>query len=72
KFLSSKSSFLILDEPTIHLDEQRKNELVNLLIKLKNDGFIKQLIIVSHDTEIEDTADTIYYIRNGRVEEVVY
>ncbi len=72
KFLSSKSSFLILDEPTIHLDEQRKNELVNLLIKLKNDGFIKQLIIVSHDTEIEDTADTIYYIRNGKVEEVVY
>ena len=72
KFLSSKSSFLILDEPTIHLDEQRKNELVNLLIKLKNESFIKQLIIVSHDTEIEDTADTIYYVRNGKIEEVAY
>ncbi|RUM60410.1 MAG: hypothetical protein DSY53_00770 [Persephonella sp.] len=70
KFLSSKSSFLILDEPTIHLDEQRKSELVNLLIKLKNDGFIRQLIIVSHDTEIEDTADSIYYINRGAVKEV--
>jgi len=71
QFLSTKAEFLILDEPTIHLDDIRRNELVNLLIQLKNQarnkGLIKQLIIVSHDTELKDTADNIYFVENGRV-----
>ncbi|WP_457640767.1 AAA family ATPase [Persephonella sp.] len=67
RFLSSKTELLILDEPTVHLDEQRRGELVNLLLELKKKNFVRQLIIVTHDTEIEDAADSIYYIEKGKV-----
>ncbi len=69
-FLGGKSSFLILDEPTIHLDSQRKEELINVLLKLKEKNFIKQLIVVTHDREIEDAADQIYYVEKGKVKSV--
>ncbi|MDQ7056591.1 MAG: hypothetical protein Q9M89_09140 [Persephonella sp.] len=65
RFLSSKAEFLILDEPTIHLDQQRRSELVNILISLKKKQLVKQLILVTHDTEIEDAADNIYHVENG-------
>ena len=72
QFLSTKAQFLILDEPTVHLDDTRRNELVNLLIQLKNQsqgrGLIKQLIVVSHDTELKDSADNVYFINRGKVE----
>ncbi|RMA97564.1 AAA family ATPase [Hydrogenothermus marinus] len=68
--LGNKSEFLILDEPTIHLDQQRREELVNILLKLKNKKYVKQLIIVTHDREIEDAADQIYYVEEGKVREI--
>ena len=70
KFLSNKAEFLILDEPTVHLDQQRRNELINILINLKERKFVRQLIIVTHDTEVEDAADSIYYVERGVVKPV--
>ncbi len=70
RFLSSKASFLILDEPTIHLDQTRRNELVNILISLKEKQLANQLIIVTHDTEIEDAADSIYYVEGGSIKSI--
>ena len=67
RFLSSKADFLILDEPTVHLDTQRRNDLINILIDLKEKNLVNQLILVTHDTEVEDAADTIYYVENGKV-----
>jgi len=69
-FLGNRSEFLILDEPTVHLDQQRKEELINILLKLKEKNFIKQLIIVTHDREIEDAADQIYYVEKGEVRKI--
>lgn len=66
-FLSSKTDFLILDEPTIHLDQQRREELVSILLNLKNQNFLNQLIVITHDKELEDTADQIYFVENGKV-----
>ena len=68
-FLSSKTDFLILDEPTIHLDQQRREELVSILLNLKNQNFLNQLIVITHDKELEDTADQIYFVENGKVVE---
>ena len=48
---------LILDEPTIHLDTERKLALTELLMKLK--GSIPQMIIVTHDPELEVVADRV-------------
>ncbi len=67
RFLSNKADFLILDEPTIHLDQQRRGDLVNILINLKERKFVNQLILVTHDTEVEDAADSIYYVEKGYV-----
>ncbi|NPA54507.1 MAG: AAA family ATPase, partial [Aquificae bacterium] len=68
RFLSNKADFLILDEPTVHLDNQRRNDLINILIDLKEKSLVNQLILVTHDTEVEDAADTIYYVKNGKVQ----
>jgi len=61
---------LILDEPTIHLDQERKRELIDLLGDFKEKNFLKQLIIITHDEEVEDRADLIYKVNKGRVEVV--
>jgi len=67
RFLSNKADFLILDEPTVHLDQQRRSDLVNILISLKEKRFVNQLILVTHDTEVEDAADSIYYVEKGYI-----
>jgi exonuclease SbcC len=54
---------IIMDEPTIHLDSERRRELVNLLKNFKGGKrLIPQTIIVSHDRELEEAADRIYEV----------
>jgi exonuclease SbcC len=47
---------LILDEPTIHLDVQRRRELVDIV---RNLSLIPQTIVVTHDKEFEEAADRV-------------
>jgi exonuclease SbcC len=63
--LSGKIETIIMDEPTTHLDEQRRKELVNILSSFFREGgrIIPQMLIITHHLEIEDVADTIYTIR---------
>ena len=63
--LSGKIETIIMDEPTTHLDEQRRKELVNILSSFFREGgrIIPQMLIITHHTEIEDVADTIYTVR---------
>lgn len=67
--LSDESSLamletFLLDEPTVHLDEVRKRELVEVIKKL---NYIPQSIIVTHDREFESSADRIIVVekKNG-------
>ncbi|MCD6368909.1 MAG: AAA family ATPase [Thermoproteales archaeon] len=59
-----KVGFLLLDEPTTHLDEERRRYLVGLLKKFfkEKGGIIPQLIIVTHERELEDAADLVYKV----------
>ena len=53
---SSNLNFMILDEPTAHLDGERRKSLVNVLSQLtslKEDSSM-QFIIITHDAEIFD------------------
>lgn len=50
---------IMLDEPTIHLDAYRRKELVELL---KQMSIIPQMIIVTHDNDLEEAADNILRI----------
>ncbi len=65
KALAGKELQLImLDEPTIHLDSQRRTELVNIILQLRS---IPQIIVVSHDDELKKAADTTLEVemKNG-------
>ncbi|MDO5835910.1 MAG: AAA family ATPase [Methanobacterium sp.] len=50
---------IMLDEPTIHLDAYRRQELIDLLKRM---SIIPQMIIVTHDADLEDAADNIMKI----------
>ena len=47
---------ILLDEPTIHLDNERKHELINLL---KEMSVLPQMIIVTHEIQLENAADNL-------------
>ncbi|AMD17546.1 recombinase RecF [Methanobrevibacter sp. YE315] len=47
---------ILLDEPTIHLDNSRKHELINLL---KEMSLLPQMIIVTHEAQLENAADNL-------------
>jgi len=51
---------LVLDEPTVHLDEQRRRELVEVIKRLAT---IPQTIVVTHDREFEESADRIIEVK---------
>jgi len=55
-----RMELLMLDEPTIHLDDIRRRELVEIV---KNLTMIPQTIVVTHDEEFENAADIILKVR---------
>ena len=55
----SELDFLILDEPTTHLDEDRRKELVSVLGNLRR---VPQLVIVDHHPELLAAADTRFQV----------
>ncbi len=62
---SSNLNLMILDEPTTHLDEERKKSLVGVLSQLSNisnSELPMQFIIITHDSEIfeNSTVEKIY------------
>ncbi len=63
--LSGRVETIIMDEPTTHLDETRRKELVSILNSFFREGgrIIPQMLIISHHREIEDVADVIYSVK---------
>ena len=57
-----KVGFLILDEPTIFLDEERRKQMIEIFKKFRGGGLIPQLIVVTHHEEVRDAADTVYEV----------
>ena len=57
--LSGNLEMIMLDEPTIHLDDYRRHELIDIL---KNLNLLPQMIIVTHDNDLEEAADNIFKI----------
>jgi DNA repair protein SbcC/Rad50 len=61
---SNKLDFVILDEPTTHLDEERRKALVRIISEAFREGAgpLAQLIIITHDSDIfEDSeVDQLY------------
>lgn len=51
---------LLADEPTGNLDDENKNEVIEILLSLKDEG--KTIVCVTHDFEIANVADRIINI----------
>lgn len=69
---SSKLDFVILDEPTTHLDEERRKALVRIISDAFREGAgpLAQLVIITHDADIfedseVDTVFRFYMTSNG-------
>ncbi len=56
---SGRLDFIILDEPTTHLDEERRRSLVRIITEAFRAGLgpLSQIIIITHDSEIFEDAD---------------
>jgi exonuclease SbcC len=63
--LSGRIETVIMDEPTTHLDEERRRELVNILNSFFREGgrIIPQMLIITHHSEIEEVADIVYSVK---------
>lgn len=65
--LSLNPKILILDEPTIYLDDKSISELINLLIKIK-DKYNKTIIVISNDINfVNKIADNIVMLKKGKI-----
>ncbi len=64
KLLSGQMATVIMDEPTTHLDMDRRRELVEAMKSFKKESYtIPQLIVVSHHEELVEIADTIFEVQ---------
>lgn len=57
--------FLVLDEPTIYLDEDRRASLIEILKEFQGGRIIPQLIIVTHEEDLKESGDNIIYVENN-------
>ena len=63
--LARRTGFLVLDEPTNNLDEERRKVLINILKIFKGGEKIPQLIVVSHDRDVIEAADMVFEVTKG-------
>lgn len=69
--LAKKPKILFLDEPTGALDEKTGREVLDFICKLKE--FYKfTLIMVTHNANIADMAQTVIKMNSGNVSEIIY
>lgn len=67
--LMLKPKLLLIDEATSSLDPNRRDEFMNILNYLKNDGMT--IVIVSHDHEILNTyCDRLIFLQDGKIEKI--
>lgn len=63
--LAHKPKFLIADEPTGALDEESRDDILQILQNLNNSG--TTIIIVTHDEFVANCSKTRYKMRNGHL-----
>ncbi|MCE4614103.1 MAG: AAA family ATPase [Desulfurococcales archaeon] len=68
KVLGGIMGFLVLDEPTTHLDPERRKSLVEIIENaVAGITGVRQLVLVTHHEEVKDAADVLcnVYKANG-------
>ncbi len=64
KLLGGRIGFLVLDEPTAHLDKERRSLIAEVLRSLVSgdEALVRQVIVVTHEEEVVDAADEVYRV----------
>jgi len=62
--LVNNPAVVLADEPSGNLDSANRNELHELLFRLRND-FGQTFVIVTHDDEFAESSDAIFHIKDG-------
>jgi exonuclease SbcC len=66
KYLGRNISTIMMDEPTVYLDEERRNDLKDILQysmkDLSDEGIFPQIVIITHHPELETAADIAYHV----------
>lgn len=65
--LINNPSVVLADEPSGNLDSANRNELHELLFKLRDD-FGQTFIIVTHDDNFAERSDKIFHIKDGVID----
>jgi putative ABC transport system ATP-binding protein len=68
--LANDPEVILADEPTGNLDSKTGQFVMDFLSKLNKEG--KTIILVTHDLGLVEYASKIVYIKDGRVEKIVY
>lgn len=63
--LANDPEVIIADEPTGNLDTKTGDTVLNFLEKLHQQG--KTIVMVTHEEDIGETADTVYWIVDGKI-----
>jgi ABC-type multidrug transport system ATPase subunit len=69
KAIIKKPKFMILDEPFSSLDNNTSKELIDILLKLKEDGMA--ILLTTHKTNyLEYYADRFIVLKEGEIEHI--
>lgn len=64
--LASKPAIILADEPTGNLDSKTSQDVLSLL-KVTSEKFRQTIVMITHNEEIEQLADRIIRIEDGRI-----
>lgn len=64
--LANKPKILFADEPTGNLDKKNSNEIISLMLKMK-EKYNMTLVMVTHSEKIAEMADRRIYMEDGRI-----
>lgn len=67
--LAKKPKFLFLDEPTGALDEQTGRQVLDYICRLKKEYYFT-IIMVTHNQNIAEMADTVIKMNSGKITDV--
>ena len=66
--LAKRPRLIVADEPTGALDEETRDQILELFKKMMKDG--QQFIIVTHDEQVAKICAKTYHLRKGILQEV--
>ena len=64
--LANEPRLVVADEPTGNLDTATARDVLEILRRLAEEG--RTVVVVTHDREIAERADTVLTLRDGRLE----